>query len=82
MLFCLNPDCSEPQNPESNQICHGCGQKLADSTQSYDFRLRYRVIKLLGQGGFGRTYAAQDLDCYQRTLCHQKIYGPQFKRQH
>ena len=76
MLFCLNPDCSAPQNPESNQICHGCGQKLAESTQSYDFRLRYRVIKLLGQGGFGRTYAALDLDYYNRPCVIKKFMAP------
>ena len=76
MLFCLNPDCSNPNNPDSNQLCHGCGQKLADSTQSYDFRLRYRVVKLLGQGGFGRTYAAKDLDFYERPCVIKKFIAP------
>lgn len=61
--FCLNPACSNPRNPEENSSCHGCGANLADSTKSYLFE-NYRVTKLLGEGGFGRTYLAEYLRRY------------------
>ncbi len=56
--FCLNPACNNPHNPEQNKFCHGCSANLAESTQSYQFDY-YRVTKLLGEGGFGRTYLAE-----------------------
>ena len=61
--FCLNPACNNPRNPEQNSSCHGCGANLADSTESYLFE-NYRVTKLLGEGGFGRTYLAEYLRRY------------------
>ncbi len=56
--FCLNPACNNPHNPEQNELCHGCSANLAESTQTYQFDY-YRVTKLLGEGGFGRTYLAE-----------------------
>jgi serine/threonine protein kinase len=73
MAYCLDPDCSRPHNPDNNQYCHGCGKNLNDTSQSYDFRYRFRLVKLLGQGGFGRTYKAQDLDFYQRACVIKKL---------
>ena len=61
--LCLNPACKNPQNPEQNNSCHGCGAKLVESTQSYLFDC-YRVTKLLGEGAFGRTYLAEYLHRY------------------
>ena len=61
--FCLNPACKNPQNPDLNNFCHGCRANLAESTQSYRFEY-YRVTKLLGKGGFGRTYLAEFLRRY------------------
>ena len=55
MLYCLNPTCPHPQNPEHNAHCQYCGVPIA-------LRNRFIASKLLGQGGFGKTYLAQDLD--------------------
>jgi len=58
MLYCSNPTCSNPFNPDGNKFCLSCGSQ----TLSPLFRNRYRVIQLLGEGGFGRTYEAIDSD--------------------
>ena len=58
MLYCSNPTCSNPFSPDGNKFCLSCGSP----TLSPLFRNRYRVIQLLGEGGFGRTYEAIDTD--------------------
>jgi len=73
MVFCLNPSCSKPDNPNPNKYCHGCGALLTDSSHQYLFRSRFQVIKLLGEGGFGRTYLAKDLDCRDRFCVVKKL---------
>lgn len=62
MLYCLNPACYYPKNPVDRTVCHGCGEDLSKSTQSYLFRVHYRITKHLGEGAFGRTYLAEDTD--------------------
>jgi serine/threonine protein kinase len=56
MHCCLNPDCHNPSQPRFQQFCHHCGVKIAT------LRNRYQSLQLLGQGGFGKTYLAVDLD--------------------
>ncbi len=49
MSLCVNPHCSRPQNPENLLFCQGCGSELLLEGQ-------YRVIRQLGEGGFGKTF--------------------------
>ncbi|MBW4573419.1 MAG: pentapeptide repeat-containing protein [Tolypothrix carrinoi HA7290-LM1] len=53
MSYCLNPICPNPENLAYSQRCQSCGSRLL-------LRDRYRVLKPLGQGGFGATFLAQD----------------------
>lgn len=66
MTFCLNPGCSHPENPESAQRCRTCGAKLVLGD-------RFRPIRLLGQGGFGRTALAWDESVSQPCVIKQSL---------
>ncbi|MEM9808644.1 MAG: protein kinase, partial [Cyanobacteria bacterium P01_D01_bin.56] len=57
MICCLNPDCLVPVNPDGVTVCQSCGSPLTEL-----LRNRYRPLKPLGQGGFGKTYLAEDVD--------------------
>ena len=48
MTQCLNPDCLQI-NPEETQFCQDCGARLLLVD-------RYRALRILGKGGFGRTF--------------------------
>ncbi|NJO44028.1 MAG: protein kinase [Cyanobacteria bacterium CRU_2_1] len=53
MSYCLNPSCRKPHNPDNAKFCQTCGWRLLLDG-------RYRALKLIGQGGFGRTFLAVD----------------------
>jgi len=57
MLYCLNPDCPNSKNPDWTEVCLSCGTKIVSILRGH-----YRVIKPIAQGGFGKTYLAEDLD--------------------
>ena len=49
MSLCINPSCPNPQNLHTQLFCQSCGSELL-------LEGRYRVIRELGSGGFGKTY--------------------------
>jgi serine/threonine protein kinase len=69
MSYCLNPNCPNPQNPGTTNFCVNCGAKLL-------LRERYRAIKPIGQGGFGRTFLAIDEDKPSKPRCVIKQFYP------
>ncbi|HBB33187.1 MAG TPA: serine/threonine protein kinase [Cyanobacteria bacterium UBA8803] len=70
MSYCLNPSCPMPQNGAGTKFCLACGWKLL-------LKERYRAIKPLGQGGFGRTFLAVDEDKPSQPRCVIKQFLPQ-----
>ncbi|MBD3881738.1 protein kinase [Phormidium tenue FACHB-886] len=70
MICCINPQCQKPLNPDDMKVCQNCGSSLVV------LRGRYKAVKPLGQGGFGRTYLAQDEDRLN-THCVIKQFAPQ-----
>ena len=66
MSYCFNPTCQQPQNQENTHICFNCGSNLLLSE-------RYRALKIIGQGGFGKTYLAQG--AVNNSLCVIKQFS-------
>lgn len=58
MQICQNPNCPNPFNPDGNRFCIYCGANNLGAL----FRNRFRVMRLLGEGGFSKTYVAEDVD--------------------
>ncbi|MBO1064307.1 MULTISPECIES: serine/threonine-protein kinase [Nostocales] len=74
MICCLNPDCSNPQNPDHHQLCQTCHTPLVPL-----LRNRFRVLRVLSdEGGFGRTYISEDIDKLNE-LCVVKQLAPKFQ---
>ncbi|MBP0000278.1 MAG: protein kinase [Cyanobacteria bacterium SID2] len=69
MAFCLNPHCSQPQNTESDRLCQNCGFPLLVAD-------RYRAFRLLGIGGFSRTFLGVDEYKPSRPPCVIKQFAP------
>ncbi|HEY9619017.1 MAG TPA: serine/threonine-protein kinase [Crinalium sp.] len=62
MTYCLNPACWQPQNPDDATVCQNCGAPLLLGD-------RYRPLKVLGQGGFGKTFLAIDEREQDQPFC-------------
>lgn len=68
MSYCLNPECQNPQNLDGRKYCLVCGSKLLLKDQ-------YQAIKPIGEGGFGRTFLAEDTNRLN-ALCAIKQFFP------
>lgn len=57
MAFCFNLACPAPENPDlaihSQTCCQACGSPM--------LKQQYQAMRVIGQGGFGRTLLAIDL---------------------
>ncbi len=70
MSYCLNPDCQKPHNPSDAKFCQKCGTRLLLGD-------RYRSLKLIGTGRFGRTILAVDECKPSKPHCVVKQFFPQ-----
>ncbi|MCL1463884.1 protein kinase domain-containing protein [Argonema galeatum] len=71
------------ENTGSNLFCQQCGEKLNQSAAKgiYGGVLlgdRYRIVRELGHGGFGRTYLAKDSNRFEE-VCVLKEFAPQVR---
>lgn len=69
MSYCLNPQCSTPINESAATICATCQTPLQLK--------QYKALRLLGQGGFGRTFLAVDVTQALKPRCVIKQLFPQ-----
>ena len=69
MSYCLNPDCKKPKNLDKTKFCQSCGSKLL-------LQERYRAIKPIGEGGFGRTFLGVDSSDPSEPRCVIKQFSP------
>lgn len=70
------------QNPSNSRFCLQCGEKIIQNSVISGLQLgqtlgdRYTIIRQIGQGGFGRTYLAEDINRF-REICVLKEFSPQ-----
>jgi serine/threonine protein kinase len=69
MICCLNSACHNPPNVDGTQFCSNCGTPLI-------VLRHYRPIRVVGSGGFGKTYLAEDVEKFNE-LCVIKQFAPQ-----
>ena len=63
------------ENQTGNRFCFYCGEQLW-LPKGHILEQRYRIVRQLGQGGFGRTYLAEDLHRFDEQ-CVLKEFAPQ-----
>jgi serine/threonine protein kinase len=69
MSYCLNPNCSKPQNPTGTTFCLTCGAKIL-------LKNRYRATDFLAAGGMGKNFLAVDEDTPLKKRCVIKQFSP------
>ena len=70
-MYCLNPTCPNPTNNTKRlKRCRACKSKLLIDK-------RYRALKLIATGGFGRTFLAQDDRHPKKNRCAIKQFYPE-----
>ena len=69
MSKCFNPDCLTENYPQDD-TCKNCGAKLL-------LKNRYRAIRVIGEGGFGRTFYGVDEHKSLESRCVIKQFLPQ-----
>ncbi|MBE9049876.1 protein kinase [Nostocales cyanobacterium LEGE 11386] len=74
-VFCTK----QHANSDGNRFCIHCGEPLPLGV-GLVVDNRYRIIRQLGQGGFGRTYLAEDRNKSHQT-CVLKEFAPQVQEQ-
>ena len=62
------------ENPAGNRFCIKCGKPLVAIGQILENR--YRIIRQLGQGGFGCAFLAEDMN-HSNQSCVLKEFAPQ-----
>jgi formylglycine-generating enzyme required for sulfatase activity len=70
MSQCVNPSCLHENSP-TNKCCNKCGTRFL-------FKDRYRAVKYISEGGFGRTFKAID-EQRLNTICVIKEFLPQLQ---
>jgi serine/threonine protein kinase len=68
-ILCWHSRCAQPENPDTATVCQHCGHALLLSD-------RYRIQRVIGQGGFGRTLLATDLHLSPPRPCIIKQHLP------
>jgi serine/threonine-protein kinase len=63
------------ENPVNSRFCGECGQLLPLAIGQV-IENRYRIVSHLGQGGFGRTFLAEDINRSNHN-CVLKAFAPQ-----
>jgi serine/threonine protein kinase, bacterial len=69
------------ENPAGSKFCLHCGEKMETGVQQsiqpgITLGERYLIVRQIGQGGFGKTYLAEDINRF-RELCVIKEFAPQ-----
>ncbi|MDX2099475.1 MAG: serine/threonine-protein kinase [Leptolyngbyaceae cyanobacterium bins.59] len=75
MIYCSK----NHQNPIGGRFCYLCGEQLAVNSSVQPGMVlgdRYRVVRELGHGGFGRTYLTEDNNRFNEN-CVLKEFAPQ-----
>ncbi len=74
LLYCTQGH----ENPSESSFCGECGQQLPLAVGQV-LEHRYRIVRQLGQGGFGCTFLAQDIN-RSNQHCVLKAFAPQDQR--